>query len=130
MPFLYWPKPVRLRDDRLGIRKKCWVIQVSNPERRGLYRNVRIWVHQESGAMLRMEGYGWGESKYPIKRFKVTEEGVTPEQKEQLVAGATELLQRVLNKNPQTTIVAIDEVPTDNWGIAGELVTKRRAEGK
>lgn len=66
----------------------------------------------------------------PYVNIKVTEEGVTTEQKEQLVAGATELLQRVLNKNPQTTIVVIDEVPTDNWGIAGELVTKRRAEGK
>jgi 4-oxalocrotonate tautomerase len=31
-----------------------------------------------------------------------------------------------LGKNPDTTIVIIDEVETDNWGIAGESVTDRR----
>ncbi|VFS65130.1 Probable tautomerase HP_0924 [Kluyvera cryocrescens] len=29
------------------------------------------------------------------------------------------LLVDVLNKNPSTTIVVIDEVDTDNWGIGG-----------
>lgn len=62
----------------------------------------------------------------PYINIKVTNEGVTKEQKAELVAGATELLQRVLNKNPATTVVVIDEVETDNWGIAGELVTERR----
>jgi 4-oxalocrotonate tautomerase len=37
------------------------------------------------------------------------------------------LLVKELGKNPATTIVVIDEVPTDNWGIAGETVTVRRA---
>jgi 4-oxalocrotonate tautomerase len=65
----------------------------------------------------------------PYVNIKITNEGVTKEQKAKLVAGATELLQRVLNKNPETTIVVIDEVETDNWGIAGELVTERRQRG-
>ena len=65
----------------------------------------------------------------PYVNIKITNEGVTKEQKAELVAGATELLQRVLNKNPATTIVVIDEVETDNWGIAGELVTERRKRG-
>ncbi|WP_082378535.1 tautomerase family protein [Propionispora sp. 2/2-37] len=34
--------------------------------------------------------------------------------------GATQLLVDVLGK---TTIVVIDEVDTDNWGIGGETVT-------
>ena len=73
MRFLYWPKPVRLKDDRLGLKiGKCWVIRVVNPDRRGPYQTVRIWVHQKSGALVKMEGYGWKASKYPIKRFKVT----------------------------------------------------------
>jgi 4-oxalocrotonate tautomerase len=38
----------------------------------------------------------------------------------------TKLLQDVLGKNPQTTMVVIDEVDTDNWGIGGESVTVRR----
>ena len=66
----------------------------------------------------------------PYVNIKVTREGVTKEQKAELVAGATELLQRVLNKNPATTVVVIDEVDTDNWGIGGELVTERRRDGR
>ena len=66
----------------------------------------------------------------PYVNIKVTREGVTKAQKAELVAGATELLQRVLNKNPATTVVVINEVETDNWGIGGELVTERRREGR
>jgi len=54
---------------------------------------------------------------------------VTPAQKAALIKGATELLQKTLGKNPATTFVIIDEVETDNWGIAGESVTVRRARG-
>jgi 4-oxalocrotonate tautomerase len=50
----------------------------------------------------------------------------TKEQKAELIKGATELLVRVLNKNPATTVVLIDEVETDNWGIGGESITERR----
>lgn len=50
----------------------------------------------------------------PYVNIKITREGVTKEQKEQLIAGATQLLVDVLGKNPQTTIVTIDEIDTDN----------------
>jgi 4-oxalocrotonate tautomerase len=43
-----------------------------------------------------------------------------------LISGVTDLLVRVLNKNPATTFVVIDEVDMDNWGIAGESVTVLR----
>jgi 4-oxalocrotonate tautomerase len=33
---------------------------------------------------------------------------------------------RVLNKNPATTVVVIDEVPMENWGIGGESIPVRR----
>jgi len=69
----------------------------------------------------------------PYVLFQVTREGVTAEQKAELIAGATDLLVRVLNKNPATTVVVIEEVETDNWGIGGVPVTelRRRArEGK
>jgi 4-oxalocrotonate tautomerase len=36
----------------------------------------------------------------------------------------------VLNKNPATTVVVIDEVNTDNWGVGGEVITERRKQGK
>lgn len=66
----------------------------------------------------------------PYVNIKITNEGATAEQKAELIAGVTSLLQRVLNKNPQTTVVVIDEVSTDNWGIGGESVTVRRSAGK
>lgn len=66
----------------------------------------------------------------PYVNIKVTNEGVTREQKARLVRGVTDLLQSVLNKNPETTVVVIDEVETDNWGIGGEQVTLRRQQGR
>ena len=66
----------------------------------------------------------------PFVNIKITREGVTTEQKEQLISGATQLLVDVLGKNPETTVVVIDEIDTDNWGIAGESVTKRRQRGE
>ncbi len=60
----------------------------------------------------------------PYVLIQVTDEGVTREQKQALVGGTTDLLVRVLGKDPRTTFVVIDEVPTDNWGVAGETVTE------
>lgn len=62
----------------------------------------------------------------PFVNIRITDEEVTYEQKKALIKGATELLQNVLNKNPKTTFVIIDEVNTDNWGVAGETVTALR----
>jgi 4-oxalocrotonate tautomerase len=66
----------------------------------------------------------------PYVNIKITREGVTQDQKAKLIRGVTDLLTDVLGKNPQTTIVVIEEIETDNWGIAGECVTFRRQCGK
>ncbi|WP_024301081.1 2-hydroxymuconate tautomerase family protein [Pseudogulbenkiania sp. MAI-1] len=66
----------------------------------------------------------------PYVNIKITREGATAEQKAELIRGATQLLVDVLGKNPATTVVVIDEVDTDNWGIGGESVTLRRQAGK
>ncbi|MBT3093063.1 MAG: 4-oxalocrotonate tautomerase family protein [Candidatus Thiodiazotropha endolucinida] len=65
----------------------------------------------------------------PYVNIKITREEVTKEQKQQLITGATRLLADILGKNPATTFVIIEEVDTDNWGIAGEQVTERRKKG-
>lgn len=65
----------------------------------------------------------------PYVNIKITREGVSVEQKEQLIQGATRLLSDILGKNPETTVVVIDEIDTDNWGIGGERVTVRRKRG-
>jgi len=66
----------------------------------------------------------------PYVNIKITEEGATSHQKARLIHGVTKLLQDILGKNPQTTVVVIDEVATDNWGIGGETVTVRRKRGE
>lgn len=66
----------------------------------------------------------------PYVNIKITKDGVTTEQKAQLIEGVTTLLQKVLNKNLATTFVIIDEIETDNWGIAGEQVTTKRNREK
>ncbi|WP_295996727.1 4-oxalocrotonate tautomerase family protein [Rugamonas sp.] len=63
----------------------------------------------------------------PYVNIRITREGVTPEQKVELIEGVTDLLARVLNKNSATTFVIIDEVDTDNWGLNRESVTTVRA---
>ena len=64
----------------------------------------------------------------PYVNIKITKENITSIQKEELINEVTNVLQRVLDKNKETTFVIIDEVQTDNWGIAGEQVTKRRKQ--
>ena len=68
----------------------------------------------------------------PYVNIKVTggSEAPSTEQKAELIRGVTELLSRVLNKNPETTVVIIDEIDMDNWGIGGKSVTVRRAEAR
>ncbi len=65
----------------------------------------------------------------PMVNIKITRDGATAEKKAELIAGVTHLLRDVLGKNPATTMVIIDEVDTDNWGIGGESVTARRQQG-
>jgi len=64
----------------------------------------------------------------PCIRIEITREGVTREQKKQLIAGATELMVRVLDKDPASTFVVIDEVDLDNWGVGGLPVVEWRHE--
>ncbi len=62
----------------------------------------------------------------PYVNIKITKEGATPEQKARLIHGVTNLLADVMGKNPQTTVIVIEEIDMDNWGIGGETVTARR----
>ena len=48
--------------------------------------------------------------------------GRTPEQKEELVAGITDILGRVGSAQRENVHVVLHDVPPSNWGRAGELV--------
>jgi 4-oxalocrotonate tautomerase len=68
------------------------------------------------------------EATMPYVNIKVTRDGVTPDQKEQLIAGVTKLLVDVLDKDPAATFVLIDEVDTDDWGWKGQSVSSLRKQ--
>lgn len=62
----------------------------------------------------------------PYVNIKITREGATTEQKAELIKGSTDLLVRVLGKNPATTVVVIDEVEMEDWGMGGLPVEEFR----
>lgn len=66
----------------------------------------------------------------PYINVRILDDGVTAEQKAEVIAGITDVMVRVLNKNPETTHVVIDEVPLDNWGVRGKSVSELRKQPK
>ncbi|MFG3615096.1 4-oxalocrotonate tautomerase family protein [Nocardia sp. NPDC047654] len=64
----------------------------------------------------------------PYVNIKVTDEGVTREQKARLIEGVTDLLYDVLGKAPSSTYVVIDEVALSNWGVGGVDVERWREQ--
>ncbi|CAG8872806.1 putative tautomerase [Pseudomonas fluorescens] len=64
----------------------------------------------------------------PFVTVRITRDGVTTEQKAQVIAEITETLERVLNKRPDLTHIVIEEVDTDNWGYAGITTTQYRKQ--
>jgi 4-oxalocrotonate tautomerase len=66
----------------------------------------------------------------PFVTIDVTREGVTKEQKQELISGVTQLLKNVLNKDVHLTHVIINEIDTDNWGVGGVQVTEIRKQLK
>ncbi|KPM16586.1 tautomerase [Citromicrobium sp. JL31] len=70
----------------------------------------------------------------PYVNIKVTREGgpdgngPSSEEKTQLIKGVTDLLSEVLGKSPATTVVVIDEMELENWGIGGLPVPEFRKQ--
>ena len=62
----------------------------------------------------------------PVVTVRITRDGVTVEQKRQVVAEITQTLQRGPGKRPEHTHVIIEEVDPENWGFAGMLTTEYR----
>ncbi|OMQ10327.1 4-oxalocrotonate tautomerase family protein [[Flexibacter] sp. ATCC 35103] len=65
----------------------------------------------------------------PYVKIELTREGVTREQKQELISGITNLITDVLNKDPHLTHVVIQEIELDDWGYAGDQVSVLRENG-
>ena len=68
----------------------------------------------------------------PYVNIRITKENGEPttEQKKELIAGVTDLLAKVLNKNKASTVVIIDEIDTNDYGLGGKSITEVRKEQK
>lgn len=64
----------------------------------------------------------------PFINIRITRENGEPTatQKQELIQGVTDLVAKVLHKNKKSTIVIIDEIDTDNYGLGGESITQVR----
>jgi 4-oxalocrotonate tautomerase len=64
----------------------------------------------------------------PYVNIKITREGATTKQKSELIARTTALLVEILGKEPATTVVVINEVEMEDWGIGGLPVEQYRQQ--
>lgn len=64
----------------------------------------------------------------PYINIRVTKENGEPtaEQKARLIDGVTELVSQVLGRNKASTVVIIDEIDMQNYGLGGESIKSIR----
>lgn len=62
----------------------------------------------------------------PYINVRITKDGVSAEQKKQIVEEMTQTLVSVLGKKPEHIHIIIDEIEPENWGFAGMLTTEYR----
>lgn len=66
--FTYWPNPQMIGAETIKTAK-CWIVRVVNPDGKGPYGVVDLWVHQGSGGVARMDAYD--PKANLVKRFQV-----------------------------------------------------------
>lgn len=66
----------------------------------------------------------------PYVNVKITRDGITADQKKQLVEEITQTLVSVLGKKPEHIHIVIDEIELENWGYSGMLTTDYREQNK
>lgn len=62
----------------------------------------------------------------PYINVRLLNDNMTIDQKAEVIRRITDVMVDVLNKDPNTTFVVIDEINPENWGLAGQSVAKRR----
>lgn len=97
------------------------MIFVSDPDQRNPFRgNIGSYV-------VALPWWVW-EDEMPYVNIKITREGATRAQKNEIIEGVTDLLVRILDKDPNGTFVVIDEVELENWGVGGLPVDEFRKQ--
>jgi len=71
MRFLYWPDPMILEHTKIKTRP-AWKLQLRNPDGRGPYGYVHIWIDKASGGLIKLQAFDHGESPAMVKDFEVS----------------------------------------------------------
>ncbi len=58
MRYLYWPNKTKIGNETIKTRR-CFVVDLKNPQELGDYYLVRIFVDRSSGALMRIQSYDW-----------------------------------------------------------------------
>ena len=58
MRYLYWPDKTKIGTETIKTRR-CFVVDLKNPQKLGDYYLVRIFVDRSSGALMRVQSYDW-----------------------------------------------------------------------
>jgi hypothetical protein len=58
LKFLYWPNPQLLGTETIR-SGNCWKLELRPPSKQSQYSRVLLWIHKNSGALMRLEGYDW-----------------------------------------------------------------------
>tara|TARA_R110002096_G_scaffold371455_10_gene564887 strand:- start:25 stop:738 length:714 start_codon:yes stop_codon:yes gene_type:complete len=72
MRFLYWPNPKVIDKMELVKARPTWKLKLDNPDQRGPYGHVIVWIDKASGGLIKMEGYDRAEKPGLLKDFDVT----------------------------------------------------------
>ncbi|MCU0431049.1 MAG: 4-oxalocrotonate tautomerase family protein [Cytophagaceae bacterium] len=62
----------------------------------------------------------------PYIKIEVTREGVSNEQKQEIIQRVTQVMVEVLKKDPAMTHIVIQEIDTHDWGVSGMQVSELR----
>lgn len=71
MRFLYWPNPQILEQTKIKTRS-AWKLRLINPDNRGPYGLVDVWIDKASGGLIKLEGYAHGPNPRMVKDFEVS----------------------------------------------------------
>ncbi len=68
LKFIYWPNARLVGDDSINTRR-VWKLELQPPGRESQYSRVFLWCEQQSGALMRMQGFD--RNGKAVKRFEV-----------------------------------------------------------
>ncbi|MDQ6765206.1 MAG: outer membrane lipoprotein-sorting protein [Verrucomicrobiota bacterium] len=68
LKFIYWPNARVLGQDYINTRR-VWKLELLPPGRQSQYSRVFLWCEEQSGALMRMEGFDWNGKL--VRRFEV-----------------------------------------------------------